>query len=71
MRFTYVCSNVLGQGTGPIVLDDVRCTGLELYVTDCRNSGYFNHNCGHSEDAGVRCESEDQFHLSVVCLEGE
>ena len=43
------------QGSGPIVLDDVNCTGLELYVTDCPSSGFYIHNCAHSEDAGVRC----------------
>ena len=47
-----------GSGTGPIILDDVECVGLELYLTDCPNSGYFQHNCGHAEDAGVQCPSE-------------
>jgi deleted-in-malignant-brain-tumors protein 1 len=44
-----------GEGSGPIVLDDVNCTGLELYVTKCPNSGFYIHNCAHSEDAGVLC----------------
>ena len=46
------------QGPGPIVLDDVQCTGLELFVTDCPNAGFYYHNCLHSEDAGVSCTSE-------------
>lgn len=45
-----------GQGEGPIVLDNVLCTGLEAYLTDCPNNGYYTHNCGHYEDAGVHCE---------------
>ena len=49
-----------GEGRGPIVLDDVNCEGLELYITDCPNAGLYNHNCGHSEDAGVRCPSESR-----------
>lgn len=44
-----------GSGSGPIVMDDVRCTGLEVYLSDCQNSGLFLHNCGHYEDASVRC----------------
>ncbi|CAI8036273.1 Deleted in malignant brain tumors 1 protein, partial [Geodia barretti] len=44
-----------GQGTGPIILDYVGCNGLELYITDCPNIGYFQHYCSHYEDAGVTC----------------
>ena len=46
------------QGSGPILLDDVDCNGLELYITDCPNSGLYTHNCAHSADAGVRCIRE-------------
>ncbi len=45
-----------GEGVGPIILDNVLCTGLEAYLTDCPNNGYYVHNCGHYEDAGVHCE---------------
>ena len=44
-----------GQGSGPIVLDNVRCTGLEAYITDCPSNGLYIHNCRHYEDAGVSC----------------
>uniref|UniRef100_A0A1X7T9N2 Receptor protein-tyrosine kinase n=1 Tax=Amphimedon queenslandica TaxID=400682 RepID=A0A1X7T9N2_AMPQE len=42
-----------GQGTGSIVMDDVDCNGGESYLTNCTHTIY--QNCGHSEDAGVRC----------------
>ena len=42
-----------GRGTGPIVVDDARCSGSESSLLACHHTS--NHNCGHSEDAGVIC----------------
>ena len=44
-----------GQGTGPIQLDNVGCNGLESTLLQC--SHITNHNCGHNQDAGVRCSA--------------
>ena len=58
-------SAFFGQGTDPILLDDVACTGSELLLTACPNNGIGIHNCGHTEDAGVSCSG-----MIIVTLAG-
>ena len=47
-----------GQGTGRIVLDDVRCSGSEDRLLTCTSAPilFVSSSCDHSDDAGVRCE---------------
>ncbi|XP_061660291.1 scavenger receptor cysteine-rich domain-containing group B protein [Syngnathoides biaculeatus] len=44
-----------GSGSGPILLDNVQCTGTETHLSQCIHSGVGQHNCAHHEDAGVIC----------------
>ena len=61
-----------GQGEGPILLDDVQCSGSESSLHQCRHSRVGFHNCGHHEDAGVICSSGIDYYLFIcvsICSE--
>ena len=42
-------------GDGPIFLDNLECTGDESILSRCPHGEWTEHNCRHSEDAGVIC----------------
>ena len=44
-----------GGGTGPILLDEIRCTGSESTLSQCSPSMIENFYCSHHEDGGVQC----------------
>ncbi|KAF5895102.1 deleted in malignant brain tumors 1 protein-like, partial [Clarias magur] len=48
-----------GKGSGPIWLDDVRCSGSESDITQCSHAGFGLNNCDHSEDVGVFCSGKE------------
>lgn len=52
----YVFSKAFyGQGSGPIIMDDMQCTGTEAHLSMCRFAGFGKHTCTHAQDAGVNC----------------
>uniref|UniRef100_A0A3B3IBT7 SRCR domain-containing protein n=1 Tax=Oryzias latipes TaxID=8090 RepID=A0A3B3IBT7_ORYLA len=57
-----------GQGSGPIWLDNVACSGIESSLTQCGHNGYGKHNCGHGEDASVICSGEETSYIIVKIL---
>ena len=44
-----------GQGTGPLFLCNVRCTGTESSLLRCSHQVVGITPCSHSNDAGVVC----------------
>ena len=56
---TAYSSAFFGQGSGPIWLDNVACTGFETILARCGHLGVnTTRNCSHNEDVGVRCFGE-------------
>ena len=46
----------VAQGTGSIWLSEVHYSGFESQLADCPTGNQIGiHNCGHFQDAGVRC----------------
>ena len=55
-----------GQGSGQIWLTDVRCNDGEDSLDQCSHRGWGSHNCGHTEDAGVRCLARKRCILFLI-----
>ena len=49
-----------------ILLDNLVCSGHESTLLECVHNPVGDHNCDHSEDAGVKCEGKDE-RASDVC----
>uniref|UniRef100_A0A8C0TC77 Lysyl oxidase homolog n=1 Tax=Canis lupus familiaris TaxID=9615 RepID=A0A8C0TC77_CANLF len=49
-----ITGSQLGQGIGPIHLNEIECTGNEKSIIDCKFNAE-SQGCNHEEDAGVRC----------------
>ncbi|XP_070835856.1 lysyl oxidase homolog 3B isoform X2 [Chaetodon trifascialis] len=45
----------MGQGLGPIYMNEVRCLGQEKSIWNCPFKNITSEDCQHMEDAAVRC----------------
>ncbi|XP_025103262.1 deleted in malignant brain tumors 1 protein-like isoform X2 [Pomacea canaliculata] len=55
-----------GAGSGPILLDDLRCVGNETSLAQCRHRGLYRHDCGHWEDVGVVCNIPEELRARIA-----
>ena len=47
-----------GEGTGPILMDNVQCRGDESRLDNCAFKGWAITDCTHNDDAGVACKGK-------------
>ncbi|XP_071494038.1 scavenger receptor cysteine-rich domain-containing protein DMBT1-like [Diadema antillarum] len=52
-------ASAFGPGDGTIMLDDLNCDGQEASLDMCPHLGWRMHDCGHSEDASLKCDIEN------------
>nr|XP_054772381.1 neurotrypsin-like [Lytechinus pictus] len=52
---SFSCCAAFGEGPGDVVVDDLQCTGDEVTIGHCDQRPFGDHDCVHSEDAGVTC----------------
>ena len=56
---------VFGEGVGPILLQSVRCNGLESSLANCSSYNSYS-NCFHYHDAGVSCLQGKQIYRYIA-----
>ncbi|NXT18636.1 LOX3B oxidase, partial [Syrrhaptes paradoxus] len=60
----------MGQGTGPIHMNEVQCLGTEKSLWSCPFKNITQEDCKHAEDAAVRCNVPYMGYENLIRLSG-
>ncbi|NXY78051.1 LOX3B oxidase, partial [Glareola pratincola] len=60
----------MGQGTGPIHINEVQCLGTEKSLWSCPFKNITREDCKHTEDAAVRCNIPYMGYENLIRLSG-
>ena len=60
--------SLFGQGSGPIFLTNVHCSGSEMSLLECPRTVFVGTACTHSRDVGLRCQRKLIFAIIVIAL---
>ncbi|KAG6921531.1 lysyl oxidase -like protein 3B-like, partial [Chelydra serpentina] len=60
----------MGQGMGPIHMNEVQCAGSETSLWRCPYKNITAEDCKHAEDAGVRCNIPYMGYETTIRLSG-
>ncbi|XP_067881165.1 deleted in malignant brain tumors 1 protein-like [Heterodontus francisci] len=52
-----------GEGSGPVVTDEVECSGTEAALRDCKSYQWDHYSWSHVYDAGVICSGKPELRL--------
>ena len=58
MVFAGASTLLFSQGSGPVLLRNVRCRGSESSLLECTWSGGSTSGCTYASDLGIRCRSK-------------
>lgn len=60
--------DTIEMGYGPILLDNVICSGTEQNISQCSHNGWGNASCAHNSDLNLRCATEGALRLRSAYL---
>ncbi|XP_067883809.1 scavenger receptor cysteine-rich type 1 protein M130-like [Heterodontus francisci] len=52
-----------GPGSGPVWLDELKCSGNESFLWECPSASWGNHDCSHKEDVRIMCSEHKELRL--------